>query len=72
MGADTTQAAVDGAKIVSVWTAVHISSWADAASAVAALYTMLLIGEWTWKKILRPFAETRGWIKRKFRRSDDK
>lgn len=39
-------------------------SWGDIASILAAAYTALLIGEWVWKKVLRPFAERRGWKQR--------
>lgn len=68
---DVAQAAIDGAKVVSVWTAVGITSWGDAASAMAFLYTALLALEWIWKKLARPFAEKRGWLTRKARRRDD-
>lgn len=68
---DTVQAAVDGAKVASVWTAVGISSWGDVASAAAAIYTALLICEWLWKKIGRPFLENHGMIARKLRRKHD-
>lgn len=37
--------------------------WATIAQMVAALYTMLLMSEWFWKKLWRPFCERRGWIK---------
>lgn len=37
--------------------------WATIAQMAAALYTMLLMGEWFWKKLWRPLAERRGWIK---------
>jgi len=40
-------------KLVSVWAAVGITSWADAASALAAIYTCLLIGEWVYKKFYK-------------------
>jgi len=60
-----------GIKIASAWAAVAITSWADAAAALAALYTILLIGEWVWKKVLRPFAERQGLIKRVSRRATD-
>lgn len=62
---------VSAIKISSVWGAVGISSWAELASALAALYTVVLLCEWAWKRIGRPFAESRGWIKRRTRRRDD-
>ena len=37
--------------------------WATIAQMAAALYTMLLMGEWLWKKLWRPFCERRGWLK---------
>lgn len=37
--------------------------WATIAQMAAALYTMLLMGEWFWKKLWRPLAERRGWVK---------
>lgn len=68
---DTVQALVDGGKITSVWVAVGISSWNDAAAAAAAIYSVILICEWLWKKVLRPFGENHGWIERKSRRKYD-
>lgn len=59
------------AKIGTAWAAVGITSWADAASALAFLYTLLLLCEWFWKKLARPFAERRGWLKQPFRRKED-
>lgn len=58
-------------KLVTVWGAVGITSWADFASFLAALYSLLLISEWVWKKWTRPFFESHGWIKRAKRRKDD-
>jgi hypothetical protein len=40
-------------KIVSAWAAVGITSWADAASALAAIYTACLLGEWVYKKFIK-------------------
>lgn len=62
---------VPGLKIGSAWGAVGITSWADAASFLAALYTFLLVLEWLWKRAVRPFCEERGWLKRSKRRKDD-
>lgn len=50
------------AKAVSLWTVVGISSWTDAAAFVGFLYSLLLIGEWLWKKWLRGVARRKGWI----------
>ena len=38
-------------------------TWSEWAAILAAFYTFLLIGEWLWKRLGRPFAEGRGWIK---------
>lgn len=59
------------AKIGTAWAAVGITSWADAASALAFIYTLLLLLEWVWKRIARPFAERRSWLKRPLRRKED-
>ena len=67
----TSDVVVPGVKIVSVWAAVKITSWADAASAIAFFYTLLLVGEWLWKRFGRPFCENRRWIRRNKRRADD-
>lgn len=64
------------AKTVSMWVAIvaglEINSWADAASfasflaaALGALYTLLLLGEWFWKKLWRPLGIKAGWIDKK-------
>lgn len=38
------------AKVISVWAAVGITSWTEAAAFVAFLYSCILIIEWGWKK----------------------
>lgn len=40
-------------KLATVWAAVGITSWADAASALAAIYTFILISEWVYKKFIK-------------------
>lgn len=40
-------------KFISVWAAVGITSWADFASMLAAIYSLLLIGEWVYKKFFK-------------------
>lgn len=40
-------------------------SWGERAQMAAFLYTMCLITEWLWKRILKPLALRRGWIKGK-------
>ena len=60
-----------GVKILTAWAAVGITSWAEAASFLAALYTLLLILEWLWKRLVRGFCERRGWVVPKLRRKED-
>lgn len=51
------------AKVLSVWAAIGITSWAEFASFVAGMYSVALLGEWVWKKIGRNLAIRLGWIK---------
>ena len=60
-----------GVRLGTVWGAVAITSWTDIASALAAIYTLLLMGEWLWKKAVRPLMEKHGLLKRKQRRATD-
>ena len=46
-----------------------LNSWSDVAAVLAALYSVLLIVEWVWKRVARPYAERRGWVKPKPRRN---
>lgn len=59
------------AKVVSLWAVIGITSWTEAAAFAGFVYSLLLIGEWLWKKLARPFAERRGWIKPKQRPDTD-
>lgn len=66
------EAVTSGAKLVGAWGSVSvtkmttITAWAHLiAEIAAATLTILLVGEFLWKKIIRPFCEYRGWIKRK-------
>ena len=36
-------------KALIAWTAFGITSWTDVAAALAALYSLILIGEWVYK-----------------------
>ena len=45
------------------WIAINAVPWGTVASIAAALYSLLLISEWFWKKLWRPFFESRGWLK---------
>ncbi len=59
------EAIVAGTKLGTVWAAVGITSWADFAAFMAAVYSLLLVAEFVWKKLARPFLEWRGWIEPK-------
>ncbi len=48
-----------------------VSSWSDIAAFLAAVYSAILLLEWVWKRVGRPFCEQRGWIRRLKRRVDD-
>lgn len=37
--------------------------WGRIAQILAALYTLCLITEWAWKRVLKPAAQRLGWIK---------
>lgn len=50
---DTGEAGVSVFKVATVWAAVGVTSWAEFASMLAAIYTLILIGEWCWKKFIR-------------------
>ena len=51
------------AKVVSLWAVIGVTSWTEAAAFAGFVYSMILIGEWVWKKLIRPLAERRGWVK---------
>lgn len=59
------------AKVISLWAFIGITSWTEAAAFAGFLYSGLLIGEWLWKKAVRPFAERRGWVKARTRSDTD-
>jgi hypothetical protein len=60
---DSHEIAAPVAKAATAWAAVGITSWAEFASFLAAVYSALLIAEWCWKRFLRDFAKRRGWLK---------
>lgn len=51
------------AKFISLWALIGITSWTDFAAFLGAVYSALLIGEWAWKKVLRPMCITWGWVR---------
>ena len=65
MNPEQKEGAIAAMKLGSVWAAVGITSWADAAALLAAIYSALLIAEFLWKKLFRPMAEARGWMRPK-------
>lgn len=60
MNDQTSSIASPVTKVVTAWTAIGITSWAEAASFAAFLYSMALLGEWVWKRIIRPMLISRG------------
>jgi hypothetical protein len=56
MNPEQKEALISGAKLTSVWAAVGFTTWADVAAFLAALYSVLLIGEFVWKKWAKPLA----------------
>ena len=49
-----------------------VASWSDFAAFCASIYSLMLIGEWLWKRFGRAFFERHGWIKHRMRRKEDK
>ena len=58
-------------RIASLWGLIGITSWGDFAAFVAGIYSLLLVGEFLWKKAVRPALERLGWMPRRKRRRDD-
>ena len=48
--------------LVGAWAAM---SWGERAQMAAFLYTMALLVEWLWKRLLKPLAQRRGWVRGK-------
>lgn len=59
---DATKIDAAGVKIVSAWAVIGITSWADFAAFLGAIYTAVLLAEWVFKKIIRPICIRRGWM----------
>jgi hypothetical protein len=59
--------AASAAKAGAVWVGVGFGhtqfSWADLAAILAAMYSAILIGEWLWKRAIRPAMVRIGWAK---------
>jgi len=67
---NSSEVAVPVIKVVTAWAAVGITSWADIAAVLAAIYTALLLCEFLWKRVGRQIAVCYGWISPKRRRGD--
>lgn len=63
------------AKTLTMWATIAagigVNTWAEAASfasfcaaALGALYSLLLVAEWFWKRVWRPLAVKLGWVRR--------
>ncbi|SDN52245.1 hypothetical protein [Polaromonas sp. JS666] len=50
------------------WMFINSFPWDLIAKIAAAIYGVLVLSEWIWKKAIRPFCESRGWWKRRSRR----
>lgn len=62
---DDSKISTPAVKVFSAWAAFGITSWSDVAALLAALYSLLLIGEWVWKRFGRDAAIRWGLIKPK-------
>lgn len=50
-------------------------TWGEIAQIMASIYTLCLITEWIWKKLVKPLAIHRGWLhgkRRPFLESTDR
>lgn len=47
------------------WMLINSIPWDTIAKITAAIYGVAVLSEWIWKKIVRPFCESRGWVKRR-------
>lgn len=56
------------AKIVGIWAAIGITSWAEAASFLAFVLSALALGEYIWKKVVRRLLERTGYVQPKRRK----
>lgn len=66
LGAGAGSTAVSMTQHAQSFLPTDLSGWmALTASTVAVLYSLHLLGEWYWKKAVRPFCVRRGWLKPK-------
>ena len=52
-------------KVVSLWALIGVTTWTEAAAFAGFVYSLILIGEWLWKKAFRRLAERKGWIQKR-------
>jgi len=57
-------------KVLSLWAVIGVTSWTEAAAFAGFVYSLILIGEWLWKKVFRKIAEQRGWVAKRRRAQD--
>lgn len=62
MAAQSELVAAPVAKAATAWAVVGVTTWAEFASFLAAIYTLILLGEWAWKRFGRAYAVRRGWV----------
>lgn len=55
------------AKAAALWTGAGLGqttlSWGDLAAMLAAVYSVILIGEWVWRRLMRPTLQNFGVVK---------
>jgi O-antigen/teichoic acid export membrane protein len=57
-------------KVASAWGVIAFTSWAEFAAFLGALYTMVLLTEWFWKKMWRPLLVRLGYLPADRRKED--
>lgn len=69
---DQKQDVANACKGASMWGVIGVAQWSDVAAFFAAIYSLLLIVDFIWRKWLRDVFERRGWVspRRRRRRSD--
>lgn len=60
---ENAEIAAPAAKVASAWALVGVTSWADMAAFLAAIYSAILISEWCWKRFGRDLAKRWGLVK---------
>ena len=52
-------------KVVSLWALIGVTTWTEAAAFAGFVYSLILIGEWLWKKVFRRIAESKGLVQKR-------